>query len=82
VATGEEIDQQVQDYLRELQKKVCVINTSKAISDREGILLNKDAALSADFLIKYWAKYLFQRMGLAKRKGNTKVRSQLKILRN
>jgi len=77
LATGEQIDQQVQHYLRELRKKGCVVNTSVAISAGEGILLNKDAALSADCLTKDWAKYLFKRMGLVKRKGNTKAKVQV-----
>jgi len=71
LATGE--DQQVQHYLRELRKKGCVVNTSVAISAGEGILLNKDAALSADCLTKDWAKDLFKRMRLCKGKAKVQV---------
>ena len=77
--TGEETDKQVQHYLTELRKRGCIINTSVAIAVDEGILLNKDANLlaangSGINLMKDWAKYLFKRMGLVKRKSNTKAK--------
>ena len=77
--TGEEIDKQVQHYLTDLRKRGCIINTSVTIAVAEGILLNKDANLLAAngggiHLTKDWAKYLFKRMGLVKRKGNTKAK--------
>ena len=75
LATGEEIDQQVQHYLRELRKKGCVVNTSVAISAGEGILLNKGAALSADCLTKDWAKDIFKRMRLCKGKAKVQVKN-------
>ena len=80
--TGEEIDKQVQHYLTDLRKKGCIINTSVTIAVAEGILLNKDANLLAAngggiHLTKDWAKYLFKRMGLVKRKGNTKAKVEV-----
>ena len=50
-----------------------------AIAVGEGILLNKDANLltangGGINLTKDWAKYLFKRMGLVKREGNTKAK--------
>ena len=77
--TGEETDKQVQHYLTELRKRGCIINASVAIAVGEGILLNKDANLltangGGINLTKDWAKYLFKRMGLVKRKGNTKAK--------
>ena len=50
------------------------MNTSVAIAVGEGILLSKNQSLSTDSLTKDWAKYLFRRMGLVKRKGNTKAK--------
>ena len=50
------------------------MNTSVAIAAGEGILLSKNQSLSTDCLTKDWAKYLFTRMGLVKRKGNTKAK--------
>ena len=82
MATGEEIDQQVQHFLRELRKKGCVVNTHVAMSAGEGILLHKDAALSTDCLTKDWAKHLFRRMGLVKEKVIPRQRSKLMISRN
>ena len=74
-----QIDIQVQLYLTEMRKMGCIINTTVAIAVGEGILLNKDANhLVANGggvnLTKDWAKYLFKRMGLVKRKGNTKAK--------
>ena len=76
---GDELDKQVQQYLTDLRKRGCVINTRIAIAVGEGILLNKDANLLTSngggiTLTKDWAKYLFKRMGLVKRKGNTKAK--------
>ena len=75
--TGEEIDQQVQHYLTDMRKRGCIVNTSVAIAVGEGILLNKNPTLSANLLTKEWAKYLFKRMGLVKRKGNTKAKVEI-----
>jgi len=77
--TGEETDKQVQHYLTELRKRGYIINTSVAIAVGEGILLNKHTnRLAANGgginLTKDWAKYLFKRMGLVKRKSNTKAK--------
>ena len=78
---GDELDKQVQQYLNDLKKRGCVINTRVAIAVGQGILLNKDANLLASngggiTLTKDWAKYLFKRMGLVKRKGNTKANKE------
>ena len=47
---------------------------SVAIGVGEGILISKNAGFSTDILTKEWAKYLFKRMGLVKRKGTTKAK--------
>ena len=75
---GDELDKQVQQYLTDLRKRGCVIITRTAIAVGEGILLNKDVNLltsngSGITLTKDWAKYLFKRIGLVNRKGNTKA---------
>ena len=74
LATGEEIDQQVRHYLTDLRRRGCIVNTNVAIAVGEGILLSKNPGLSTNCLSKDWAKYLFKRMGLVKRKGNTKAK--------
>ena len=53
------------------------MNTSVAIAVGEGILLSKNQSLFTDCLTKDWAKYLFTRMGLVKRKGNTKAKDDV-----
>ena len=74
LATVKEIYQQIQHYLTDLKKKGCIVNTSIAFVVGEGILLSKNQNLSTDCLTKDWAKYLFTRMRLVKRKGNTKAK--------
>ena len=74
-----ELDNQVQQYLTDLRKHGCVINTQIAIAVGEGILLNKDTNLLTSngggiTLTKDWAKYLFKRMGLVKGQGTQKQR--------
>ena len=54
------------------------MNTSVAIAVGEGILL-KNPTLSSNLLTKEWAKYLLKRMGLVKRKGNTKAKAKVEI---
>ena len=74
LATREEIDQQIWHYLTDLRKRGYVVNTGVAIAVGEGILLSKNQSLTTYCLTKDWAKYLFRRMGLVKRKGNTKAK--------
>ena len=74
LATGDDVDQQIQHFLLEIRKKGLPVNTSIAIGAGEGILLNKNAGLSTDILTKEWVKYLIKRMGLVKRKGTTKAK--------
>jgi len=50
------------------------VNTSVTVAIGEGILLSKNASSSTEILTKEWAKYLFKRVGLVKRKGNTKAK--------
>jgi len=77
--TGEEIDVQVQRYLLDLMGRGCVVKTHITIAVGEGILVNKDPSCLAVNgggiqLTKDWAKHLFWRMGLVKRKVTTKAK--------
>ena len=74
---GEELDQQVRHYLAELRTRGGVINTCVAIAFGIGIVTSKDATLLVKYggnivLIKHWAKYLLQQMGMVKRRGSTR----------
>ena len=58
---GEELDQQVQEYIKYFRKTVigAVVNTDVMIATGNGILMSKDAnLLSSITLTKAWAKYL------------------------
>jgi len=74
---GEELDEQVREYIKELRRFRAIINAQIAIAVGMGLVLNKDANLLAKnggyiSLEKHWAKYLLTRMGFVKRRGNTK----------
>ena len=74
---GEELDEQVREYVRELRKSGVIINAHVVIAVGMGLVLNKDANLLAEngghiSLTKHWARYLLSRMGFVKRRGNTK----------
>jgi len=60
-----------------------VLNTRIAIAVGMGVVINKDATLLAKYggnivLTKHWAKYVLQRMGMVKRRGNTKAKVDVK----
>jgi len=74
---GEELDEQVREYIKELRRFGVTINAHVVIAVGMGLVLNKDANLLANngghiSLEKHWAKYLLTRMGFVKRRGNTK----------
>jgi len=74
---GEELDRQVQDYIRYFREPGigAVVNTDVMIATGNGILMSKDAnLLSSITLTKAWAKYLLHRMNFAKRKATTKAK--------
>ena len=65
----EELDIQIQEYIKELRKCGLAINTSIVIASGCGIIMNKDANLLFENggginLTKDWAKYLMKQMGL------------------
>ena len=74
---GDELDEQVQAYIKDLRKSHATVNTAIVISAAEGIVRGHDASLlssnggSLD-VSKDWAKHLMKRMGFSKRKATTK----------
>ena len=74
---GDDLDKQVQAYIKDLRKSHAAVNTAILISAGEGIVRGHDASLlssnggSLD-ITKDWAKYLMKRMGFSKRKATTK----------
>ena len=83
---GEDIDQQVKEYLKFLRKKGSVVNTVVAIAAAEGVIKSIDANLLAYDengirvnetgieLTKSWAKSLLHRMGMVKRRVSSKAK--------
>ena len=74
---GEELDEQVREYIRELRKLGVIINAHVVIAVGMGFVLNKDANLLEEngghiSLTKHWARYLLLRMGFVKRRATTK----------
>ena len=75
----EELDTQIQEYIKDLRKRRLAINTSIVIASGCGIIMNKDANLLFENgggidLTKDWAKYLMKRMGFVKRKACSKAK--------
>ena len=75
----EELDIQIQEYIKELRKHGLAINTSIIIASERGIIMNKDAYLLFENggginLTKDWAKYLMKRMGFVKWKACNKAK--------
>ena len=71
---GEELDRQVQEYIREARKRELAINASTVICTGHGIMMNKHANRLNDVhgeikLTKDWAKNFLRRMGFVKRKA-------------
>ena len=62
LATGDDVNQQIQHFLLDMRKRGLPVSTSVAIAVGKGILLSKNAGLSTDILTKEWAKLLFKRM--------------------
>ena len=76
---GEELDQQVRHYLRELRDRGGIISTRIVLVVGLGVVTYKDVSMLAKYggsvvLTKHWAKYLLQRMNMVKRRGNTKAK--------
>ena len=76
---GNELDKQVQDYIRYLRERGTAVNTAVVMASAEGIVKSKDANLLKENggfggieITKGWAKSLLSRMGMVKRKACSK----------
>ena len=66
---GEELNQQVQDYISYLRTRGVIINTRVVIGVGTGVVMGKDANLLASdcegiLLTKDWARNVLRRMGM------------------
>ena len=71
---GEELDRQVQEYIREARKRGLAINASVVICAGHGIVMNKHANRPTDVhgeikLTNDWAKNFLRCMGFVKQKA-------------
>ena len=76
---GEELDRQVQEYLRYLREQGSAVNSAIAIATAEGVVRSVDANLLACNggginLTKPWARGLLGRMGMVKRRASSKAK--------
>ena len=65
--------------MRELRDRGGIINTQIVLAVGLGVVTYKDASMLVKYggsvvLTKHWAKYLFHRMNIVKRRGNTKAK--------
>ena len=70
---GEDLEHQVQEFLREVWSSGGVVNTAITLAAAKRIVLAKDANMLSQNgghlnLTRDWAKRLLSRMGLVKRK--------------
>ena len=73
---GEEMDEQVRVYIRELRANGYPINTAIVIATGQGIIKDYDSNLLSEngghlSLTKDWAKYLLKRMNFVKRRSSS-----------
>ena len=70
---GEELDRQVQEYLRYLREQGSAVTSAIAIVTAEGVVRNVDANLGGIILSKPWARDLLGHMGMVKRRASSKA---------
>ena len=75
----QELDGQVQEYVKQLRLAGGVINTAVVLAAAKGIVMASNCALLAEFrgsifLGKPWVKSLLIRMGYVKRRGSTSAK--------
>ena len=75
----EKLDDQVQEYIKELRKCGASVSTAVVVATARGIIMNKDANLlysngGGIKLTDDWAKSLLSRMGYVKRKACSKAK--------
>ena len=80
---GEELDEQVKQYITYLRKEGAVVNVHVVMAVGEGIVMGRDANLLACngesiVLTKEWVNYVLQRMGMVKCRANTKTKVTVK----
>ena len=73
---GDDLDKEVQAYLRNLRKAGCPVNTAVTVGAATGLVRRKDSNLLAAngghiLLTRGWAQYLLNRMGFVKRKASS-----------
>ena len=76
---GEEMDTQVEVFLKRIRENGDMVNTAIVMATAEGIVQNHDSSLLASkggliLTTKNWAKSLMTRMDFVKRWANTKVK--------
>lgn len=76
---SEELDRQVQEYLRYLREQGSAVNSAIAIATAEGVVRSVDANLLACNggginLTKPWTRALLGRMGMVKRRASSKAK--------
>ena len=76
---GEKLDQQARDYIFYLRTESGIINTHGVIGISKGIVMGKDSNLlgcngGGIVLMKDWARNVLRRMGMVKRRANTKAK--------
>ena len=74
---GEDLDEQVKQYITYLRKEGAVVNVHVVMMVGQEIVMGRDANLLACnegsiVLTKEWARYVLQRMEMVKRRANTK----------
>ena len=76
---GEQLDKQVRGYILYLRAHGCIINAHVVIAVGKGIVMGKDSNLlysngGSLVLTKDWARNILNRMGMVRRRGNTKAK--------
>ena len=67
---GDELDKEIQAYIKHMREASSAVNTEVVIAAAEGILMNHDSKSKIQ-LTTAWAKYLLKRMGYVKRRATT-----------
>lgn len=75
---GEEMDRQLQEYVKSLRESKTVVNSTIVLSAAEGIVKSHDSGLLACNgghikCTKQWAKHFLTRLGYVRRKATTKA---------
>ena len=75
---GEEMDRQLQEYIKNLRAAKVVINSAIVISAAEGIVKSHNSNLLEGNgghikCTKHWAKHLLNRLGYVKQRASTKT---------